>query len=257
VVFGYGGTDLNLNYSWAVGYPAPAAIQALISDRAAFAAADLKTVKPETAYHYEAGISHTWPDLAALGLSWFFDDGRNRIIASWNPAAPANDVSVASYFRISGLEWNGSITLRPDVFFLNRLDLFAGGTWLWVWARGPDGREARKLPYTPELSMSAGFTWTPVKGIRLSGDYQYLRGLYAGSLTPSANFSEPAETARLEDQHLLNVRASATLHYRPWNIAEAELFFSAANVLNRPYEYYYNYRMPGLTLMGGINLRFN
>jgi outer membrane receptor protein involved in Fe transport len=236
-------------------YPAPAAIQALINDSAA--EADLKTVKPETAYHYEAGLSHTWPELAALGLSWFFDDGRNRIIASWSPVAPENDISVASYFRIYGLEWNGSITLAKNAPFINRLEFFTGGTWLWVRAQGPNGREARKLPCTPELSMSAGLTWTPFRGIRISGDYQHLRGLYAGSLMPSANFSEPTETAKLEDQHLLNLRISCTLHYRPWNIAEAEFFFAANNVLDRTYEYNYNYKMPGLTDTGGINLRFN
>jgi iron complex outermembrane receptor protein len=257
MVLGYGSISLNLQYSWGVVYPAPAAIQSLVNDAAAFAGADLKTVKPETVYHYEAGLFQNWPDLADLGVSWFFDDGRNRIIASWSPAAPDNDVSTASYFRISGIEWNGSITLTKELPFMNRLDLFAGGTWLWVRARGPNGKEARKLPYTPELSMSAGFTWTPFRGIRLSGDYQHLRGLYAGSLTSSANFSEPTETARMEDQHLLNFRISCTLHYKPWNVSEAEFFFAAGNVLNRPYEYYYNYKMPGLTFAGGINLRFN
>lgn len=257
LVFGYGSTDLNLQYSWGVVYPAPANIQSLVNNSAALAGADLKTVKPETVYHYEAGLSHAWPGLAALGLSWFFDDGRNRIIASWSPVAPGNDVSVASYFRIYGLEWNGSVTLAKNARLMNRLELFAGGTWLQVRARGPNGREARKLPYTPELGMSAGFAWTPFRGIRVSGDYQYLRGLYSGDLARSANFIEPTETARLEDQHLLNFKISCTLHYKPWNVSEAEFFFAADNVLNRTYEYYYNYRMPGLTFAGGLNLRFN
>jgi iron complex outermembrane receptor protein len=257
LILGYGNTDLSLNYSWGVVYPAPANIQSLINDSAAFAGADLKTVKPETVYHYEAGLSHAWPGRASLGVSWFFDDGRNRIIASWSPVVPENDVSVASYFRISGLEWNGSITLAENKVLMNRLELFTGGTWLQVRARGSNGREVRRMPYTPDLSVSSGVTWAPFRGIRLSGDYQYLRGLYAGSLMRSANFTEPTETAKLDDQHLLNLKISYTFPYQPWNISEAEIFFSAANVLNRTYEYYYNYEMPGVTFTGGINLRFN
>jgi hypothetical protein len=107
------------------------------------------------------------------------------------------------------------------------------------------------MPYTPDRSVSAGTAWAPFRGIRLGGDYQYLRGLYAGSLMRSANFTGPTETAKLDDQHLLNLRISCPFHYQPWNVSEAEIFFSAANVLNRTYEYYYNFEMPGITLWGG------
>jgi iron complex outermembrane receptor protein len=250
LVFGYGNTDLRLNYAWGLVYPAPATIQALVNDSTAFEAADLKKIKPEIVYHYEVGLTHTWPDLCTLGGSVFYDDGRNRIIASWTPVAPANDVSSASYFRITGAETYGSLRL------LDGFELFTGGTWMSVRAKSKNGKEVDKLPYTPTFAGSAGFRLS-VMNFRLSGDFQYISGIYAGTLMRSAGFSDPSAAAKMDDQYLLNMRVSYTIDYEPWDIAKAEIFFSADNILNRTYEYYYNYEMPGMTFMVGANIKFN
>jgi iron complex outermembrane receptor protein len=250
LVFGYANTDLRFNYAWGLVYPAPATIQILANDPAAFEAEDLKRIKPEIVYHYEAGITHTQPGLFTLGGSVFYDDGRNRIIASWTPAAPVNDVSSASYFRITGAEAYGSLRL------FDSFELFTGGTWMNVRAKSKNGKEVNKLPYTPAFAGSAGFRWS-VENFRLSGDFQYIRGIYAGTLMRSAGFSDPSPAAKMDDQYLLNMRISYTIDHEPWNLAKAEIFFSADNILNRTYEYYYNYEMPGIAFMVGADIKFN
>ncbi|MDR1624933.1 MAG: TonB-dependent receptor plug domain-containing protein [Spirochaetia bacterium] len=251
LVLGYGNTDLRLNYAWGVVYPSPGNILELARDPAALGAADLKNVKPETVYHYEAGLSHAWPGLFTLGGAVFYDDGRDRIISATGGAGPVNDVSSASYYRIRGVEASASLT--P----VEGLEVFAGGTWLAAKAKGQNGKEVTKLPYTPELSASAGLSWTLFGHIRLSGDYQYLRGVYTGDLMKTqGSFSDPSIIAKLDDQHLVNLRLACSFDYEPWNIARGEVFFSLNNLLNRKYEYYLIYEMPGIAFMAGADIKF-
>jgi iron complex outermembrane receptor protein len=251
LTLGYGRTDLRLNYSWGIVYPSPGNILELARDPAALAAADLKKVKPETVYHYEAGLTHTWPGLFRLGGAVFYDDGRDRIISATAGAGPVNDVSSASYYRIKGIELSASATPAEG------LEVFAGGTWLAAKAKGQNGYEMNKLPYTPELSASAGLAWTILERVRLSGDYQYLRGVYTGDLMKTqGSFSDPSIIAKLDDQHLVNLRLAYSFDYEPWNIARGEVFFAVNNVLNRKYEYYLTYEMPGISFMAGADIRF-
>jgi iron complex outermembrane receptor protein len=248
---GYDLTSLRLGYSWAVVYPAPGNILDLARDPAALASADLKTVKPERAYHYEAELSHVWPELFSLSATVFYDDGRDRIISGSGPDAPVNDVSSASYFRISGLELGGSATPFRD------FEIFGSATLLRARAKGKNGYEVDRLPYTPEMSASAGLSWTVLEHVRLSGDYQYVRGVYTGDLMKmQGSFSDPSIIARLDDQHLVNLRLACFFEHKPWNIARGEVFFAVNNLLNRKYEYSLTYEMPGVTFMAGADIKF-
>jgi iron complex outermembrane receptor protein len=251
LVFGYGRTDVRLGYSWGVVYPAPANIMDLAKDNPSLAGIDLKTVKPERVYHYEAEIIHTRTGLYTVSASVFYDDGRNRIISGGASGVPFNDVSSASYFRVSGLELGGSVT--P----LEGLEVFGSATWLRARAKGQNGVEVTKLPYTPEMSAAAGLSWTILKHVRLSGDYQYLRGVYTGDLMKmNGSFSDPSIIAKLDDQHLLNARVAYSFDYEPWNIDRGEVFFAVNNLLDRKYEYYLTYEMPGITFMVGADIKF-
>jgi iron complex outermembrane receptor protein len=254
LVFGYDRLEFNFNYTRGIIYPAPANIQGLVNNGAADTA-DLKQSRPETVHHIEGGISYKWRSLASVNASYFYDDGRDRIVAA-GPGVPGNSSSV-SYFRIQGAELGGSISFTPDKLFLKKLGFFAGGTWITnISARGEDGREVNRMPYTPAFSMSAGFEWTFLHNFRLSGDYQMLYELYAGSLQRTASFIELSESARLDDIHLLNLRLGYSLQYKPWHIEEGEIFVSLNNALNRKYEYYAGYEMPGIIYTLGGRVKF-
>lgn len=258
LVAGYGNTDINFNYALGIIYPAPANIQTLVNSPN-YSNADLKQVNPEIVYHFEAGITHNWPMLygrdigGSLGVSWFFDDGRDRIVMTSN--VPGN-ASRVSYFRLTGIEASASLGIEKDRLFLKRFDLYGGGTWMAkIDARGEDGKSVDKMPYTPAISASAGFKWTFFERAKLSGDYQLLRDMYAGTLgRGQQTFTPLQDDKKLKDIHIINLRLSYGFEIR--RIADVELYFALSNVLDRTYEYYIGYEMPGTTFMVGADFRF-
>jgi outer membrane receptor protein involved in Fe transport len=253
---GYKNTDVYANFALGYVYPAPANIQNLVNQNAV-EKSDLQSVEPEYAYHYEGGISHKFTGLASLGASVFYDDGRNRIIA--NDIVPKN-ASVISYFRILGTEFFANVSPIRD------LNFFAGGTWIVrIQARGDDGVVVGKLPFTPALSFSAGAYWKLscfnipyIKNISISGDYRYLAGVYAANtLQFNAGFKNSSETTKLDDQHILRLRLAYQFGYKNWHIHKIETFINVDNVLNQRYEYWPGYRMPGITVTGGVRIIMN
>jgi iron complex outermembrane receptor protein len=252
LVLGWANTDLNFNYAFGVVYPAPAIIQTWVDNNPEYAVEDLKTSKSEVVHHFEVGLTHTWPKLFTVGFSCFYDDGRDRIVSGGGTGGVPGNAASVDYFRISGLELSGSVSPLKD------LELFAGGTFLRITAKGKEDVEVNQMFYTPDFSMSAGFKWTWFTHFHLSGDYQHLGGLYAGSLMPDASFSsKPSEATKLDDINLVNLRFSYTFAYERWHIAEAEAFIVVNNVLNQTYTYYLNNEMPGITFMIGANIGFH
>ncbi|GHU84132.1 TonB-dependent receptor [Spirochaetia bacterium] len=260
---GYKNTNFNFNYAFGVLYPSPGNIQNLVLS-GNYDVADLKQSKPETVHHYEVSLRHDWKNIklaadhwpdAALGASWFLDDGHNRIIP--NPAGAPGNVSAASYFRIQGVEFNGSFTVETNRLFLKKFTLFAGGTWMYkVEAKGEDGKIVERMPYTPAFSMAAGFTWQFLKRFRLSGDYQYIKDLYGtGGAGNYAVFTDLSEMYKLDDQHLVNLRLAFEFAYAKRRIDKAEIFAAVNNVLNRTYQYYVGYEMPGITYSIGFTVK--
>jgi iron complex outermembrane receptor protein len=259
LVAGYKETSIYGNYALGCVYPSPQTIQGLAEGRNGGFAGDvmdsLKSVHPEVVYHYEAGITHRFGNTAVLGGSVFYDDGRNRII-SQGPL-PGN-ATLMSYFRITGLELYAS--LKP----IEGLSFFAGGTWMKAEARGEDALTATIMPFTPDSSFSAGFSWNLgcfalriLEDITLSGDYRFLGGLYSGSGGPySANFMDSSDISRLADQHILHLRASYATRTYTWRFYRVEIFADVNNVLNQRYEYWRGSPMPGIAFTGGFNLKF-
>jgi outer membrane receptor protein involved in Fe transport len=133
-----------------------------------------------------------------------------------------------------------------------------------VEARGEDGVVVTPMPFTPDLSVSAGFTWKltcftirALDGLTLSADYRFLGGLYANTnLQFSAGFVNSGDTSKLEDQHILHLRLSYAVAYAKWRVDAAEAFLDIDNALNQAYQYWPGYPMPGITVTGGINLKF-
>jgi iron complex outermembrane receptor protein len=250
---GYGNTNLNLNYSFGVLYPSPGNIQNTVLS-GNYDADDFKQSKPETVHHYEVSLRHDW-SYASLGAAWFFDDGHDRIVP--NPSGAPGNASETSYFRIQGLEFNGSFTIERDLLFLEKFNLFAGGAWMYkIEAKGEDGRIVDRMPYTPLFSMSAGFKWQFLKGFHLSGDYQFIKDLYGGGGTDYAVFTDLSDAVKLDNQHLVNLRLSYEFAYAKWRMDKAEVFAGVNNILNHHYQYYAGYEMPGLIYSMGMDFKF-
>ncbi|MBN1462981.1 MAG: TonB-dependent receptor [Paludibacteraceae bacterium] len=88
------------------------------------------------------------------------------------------------------------------------------------------------------LFSSVGYTW---KKISATVSAQYINNLDTDPSVAKVNY---------ENYTLLN----AKLSYRPWKYVE--VFASTENLLNEIYENVRYYTMPGITVFGGINLKF-
>jgi iron complex outermembrane receptor protein len=236
-------------YSRGVIYPAPALLQSLIN-AGNLDGADLGGAKPETVNHFEGNFSFNGKTIA-INLAYYFDDGQNRILAS-GAGAPGNAAS-AAYFQIEGFEAGGQFKTGRKGVFLESLEITGSAAWITkIRARGETGPEVDSMPYTPLFSATAALRWDVPGGFSLGGDYQFLHKIYGGNLQYNASFAPISESRRLPDIHLLNLRLSYSFSHKPWRLSSCEIFAQANNVLNRKYEYYQGYEMPGIACSFGV-----
>jgi outer membrane receptor for Fe3+-dicitrate len=267
-VFGYGHTDLNFSYARGVNYPSPVVLQAFLANQDLPTGFDTNKIKPEIADHYEVGLTHTMPGTFTLGGTYFHDRGRDRTRAYMFGGAPDEFFfnSTTSRYRIHGAELTGSVTLAQS------LKIFGGATWLRARGTGDDGVERTRMPYTPDFTFQSGFNWDFLKRFHLSGDYQHLQDMYAGTLartsstgSPASNYPDLTNLNLLPDANLVNGRLDYDFSFKPMNLEKAKLFLAVDNLFNSKYAYALEtnasgnkgyYYMPGTTFRIGIDLNF-
>jgi len=255
IVMGYGHTNLNINYSRGVNYPTPVVLMNMVLTNAPVndPSQYWRNIKPEVVDHYEAGITHTWPDRGSLGATVFRDQGKDRFQAYMFGPIPLQFNDPIGRYEIRGLELTGTAIPVKD------LEFFAGATWLQAEAKGGNGVESDKMPYTPGFQLQAGAKLTFLKNYRLFADMQHLRDLYQGTFVRSGTFDTPQITSKdkLNDITLFNARVSYRFDYRPLRLGDSEISLAINNIFNQHYEYARGYPMPGTTIFGGVSFRFN
>jgi iron complex outermembrane receptor protein len=240
-------------YSKGIIYPAPALIQSLIN-AGGLSGADLAKARPETVHHIEGNFSVNM-EMFSVNLAYYYDNGKNRIVAR-GPAAPGN-VSAAAYFMLQGFEAGALFRTGPLAFFVQALEISGSFSRITILrARGETGPEVDTMPYTPRISATGSFGWEIAGGFKLGGDFQLLREIYAGGLQNNAVFTAISQSQRLPDILLVNLRLSWGFVHKPWNLSRAEIYAQANNILDRRYEYYQGYVMPGFNLTLGGNFTF-
>lgn len=262
LVAGWNGLEASFSYARGVIYPAPAILQGL-AESDGLGGMDLNEARPETVHHFEWGLSFRqavgqddgWPGWLSLSASYYYDDGRDRIVAAGR-TVPGN-ASVAAYFRIQGLEAGGSFSFGTGTPLFENIEVFTGCNWIiGLQAKGEDGKEVDRMPYTPVFTVSAGLKWTFFKHFHLSGDYQLLHDLYSGGLSNSSpSFFELSDSQRLDDISLLGLRFSYSFEYAKLRVDSGELFIAASNLLDLQYEYYQGYKMPPFSLSIGASAK--
>jgi iron complex outermembrane receptor protein len=268
LVLGYGHTDLNFNYARGVNYPSPVVLQGFLANSSLPSGFDTEKIKPEVVDHYEVGLTHVWPGTATLSGTFFYDNGKDRTRAYMFGGAPNESFfnSTTSKYKIRGVELAGSVTPVED------LEIFAGATWLRAKATGDDGIERDRMPYTPDFAFQAGFKWDFLEHFRLSGDYQHLQGLYAGTEArtsatgnPASNFPKMTSLNRLPDIDVVNLRLDYLFDYEPLHIRQGKVFLAVNNVFDDKYAYALEtnaggdkgyYYMPGTNFMIGVDFTF-
>ncbi|HVP78873.1 MAG TPA: TonB-dependent receptor plug domain-containing protein [Thermodesulfobacteriota bacterium] len=254
LVTGYKNTDLHLNYSRGVIYPTPIVVMNLVQTNVPVANASQawERIKPEVVDHYELGLTHTFPKIATLGATVFYDKGKDRFQAYFFGPIPTLWNDPIGKYRIRGLELTGTATPMKN------LELFAGATWLRANATGNNGVEVDHLPYTPGFQLQAGATYKFLNHFKFYMDMQYLRDLYQGTNNRpgTLNFTELTSIDKLDDIIVANARLSYGFDYMPLRLRDSEIFVAVNNIFNQHYEYAKGYPLPGTTVFGGFTIRF-
>ncbi len=255
LVMGYGHTNLNVAYSRGINYPTPVVLMNMVLTNAPVndPGRYWRRISPEVVDHYEAGLTHTWPNKGSLSATVFRDQGKDRFQTFMFGPIPLQFNDPVGRYEIRGLELSGTAT--P----IKALELFAAATWLKVEAKSGNGVESDKMPYTPGFQMQAGVKWNFCDNYRLFVDMQHLRDLYQGTFVRSGTFDTPRITHKdkLNDITLVNARIGYHFAYRPLLLGDSEISLAINNIFNQHYEYAKGYPMPGTTVFGGITLRFN
>jgi len=255
LVFGYTNTSLNINYSRGINYPTAVALMNFVLEGSLVNNAKeyWRQIKPETVDHYEAGIKHTIPDKTSMGATIFRDFGKDRFLTyMFGATIPAQFNDPIGYYEIKGLEITASLTPFKD------FELFSAGTWMQSEAKGGNGQKSDRLPYTPGFQFQTGIKWTFLKKYKIFMDMQHLRGLYQGTFVRSNTFNIPTITSKdkLSDITTINTRLAYMFDYKKMHINDSELYLTINNIMNKRYEYAKGYPMPGITIIGGMNLKF-
>lgn len=253
LVIGNNNTDLAMSYSRGVNYPSPIVLMNMVLDTSSVndPSQYWQGVKPEVVDHYEVGLTHTWPELASISATVFYDRGKDRFQAYMYGPVPAQFNDSIGRYRIRGLELAGKVT--P----LKKLELFAGATLLNAKATGNNGVESNHLPYTPGFQLQAGADWTFLDNFRLFADVQHLSNLYQGTdwRSGTLNFTQLTDSNKLDDITLVNARLSYSFDYRPLRLNESTIYVAVNNIFNEHYEYAKGYRMPGTTVFAGFTMK--
>jgi len=194
-----------------------------------------KDLKPEKIDHYEIGGSQKITRWLKADLALFYDSGEDRLLFK----APPPRFENLEKYRTKGIE--ATATFTPWANF----ECFVGGTYLL--ASPPD------LPYAPKVTLSGGISYALWDKIFINLDSQYISSHFV---------SNPRFPSAIPDKvssyYLLNGKIAYRIKpipYVPYK-GEAEIFLAGENLTNVHYEYLKGYPMPGITVMGGIGLKF-
>jgi iron complex outermembrane receptor protein len=114
LVAGYRCTDLNFNYARGVNYPSPVVFMnfvltnAPVSDPGQY----WEDIKPEVVDHYEVGLTHTRQEVASLGATVFYDQGKDRFQAYMFGPIPIQFNDPIGEYEIRGFGKNQGCSFR-------------------------------------------------------------------------------------------------------------------------------------------------
>jgi outer membrane receptor protein involved in Fe transport len=194
-------------------------------------------LKAETLNHYEIGVSQSIHDMATVDLTFFYDDGKDRIVVAPPPPFPPVLENIG-HFKTSGVE--GTITAFP----LPDLSVFAGFTYL--------ESDPNDLPFAPKWSASAGMNYRFFEKFSASLDALYLDKHFAISRARTAG---AVNTEQVSSFFLLNGKLSYDFSIPSWN-ASGCIYVAAENLTDTDYELKPDYPMPGINGMVGVVLEF-
>jgi outer membrane cobalamin receptor len=192
-----------------------------------------RTLRPEQADQFEAGVRHAFNDRFAFAVTLFRNRARDRYVIVFPPPPPPRYTNLGSY-RTEGIE------LTAETAWRETLAVFASASLLRA---TPDG-----IPYAPRHTLAAGLNWQVAPGWRLSADCAYVAAMHTASEARVAGSANPAVVGA---NLLLNARLS---HHFSWGAERGEIYLSGENLTDRNFAYQPGYPVPGINFMVGVRL---
>jgi len=235
-ILGYGSTEFHASYAKGVNYPGVY----VVTNSNLFWGGNTrwKDLDAETVDHYEAGLSHTIGRTFRADITYFTDDGKNRMILVTSPTPPRYE-NIGD-FRLEGME--ATATWAP----LDVLSFFAGATYLFK-------REPYNLPYAPYWSASTGLNYRFLRSFKLSLDALYVDNQYAAN-NRTAGYGG-SSIAAVNAYFLVNAKLGWEFCLKTLG-TQGEIYIAGENLTNESYAFKKDYPMPGITGMVGVSLKF-
>ncbi len=196
-----------------------------------------KDLDPEIMDHYEAGVSYQFGNTARAELTYFYNKGKDRYVIVFPPPPPPAYANIETY-TTRGVETSFQVYPAED------LSIFLGATVL--------DTDPEDLPYSPEITVSFGFTWEFMPAWTLNIDGQYVDDMY---VTSRARVAGAKNTAPVDDYFLLNGKISRGFELADGTVA-GKIFLAGENLTDTDYEYLPGYPMAGINGMAGISIEF-
>ncbi len=193
-----------------------------------------KDLDPERVDHVEVGAEVRVVDFAKVNVVAYYDDVDDGIRVVPPPPPPAHYENIGDYKARGG---EISFEFRP----MEGLDLYLGAAYT---NNDPDD-----VPYSPVWTAAAGACWRFLERFRLSANMNFYDDQYRG------NIRSPAARTGLDDYLILNARLGYFLPV-PDDAVKAEAFLAADNLTDAEPELRAGYPIPGMTFMGGLDVRF-
>ena len=195
-----------------------------------------RTLQPEQADQFEAGIRQAVTDKTAIALTVFRNRAQNRYVIVFPPPPPPRYANLGSY-RTEGIELTADATLSKE------LAVFASASLLRT---TPDG-----IPYAPERTLTTGLNWQFAPGWRLSADGAYVSAMREASEARVAGAVNPTNVGA---HFLLNARLSRFFTWETAGVKHGEFYLSGENLTDRTFAYQPGYPIPGINFMFGVRL---
>jgi outer membrane cobalamin receptor len=255
IVIGWKDTDFAFNYARGANYPSPVVLQAMVLESSPVEDPEQywSAIKPEVVDHFEISLTHNLQGKASMGVTLFRDYGTDRFRAYMFGPIPTQWNDTIGEYQIDGLEVTGNAT--P----LQNLDIFAGATWLDSEATGNNGLTTSRLPYTPRFQLQAGADLRFLEKYQLHVDLQHLHGVYSSTSfrTQGFNYADLGDSLRLDDSTLVNIKLSRNFNWPGLDLKNSEIYIAINNLFDDDYQYAVGYDMPGVTIVGGLKVRFH
>jgi vitamin B12 transporter len=199
-------------------------------------------LRPEDGWGADLSAAYSFVERAAVESTFFFEWTKDSIhwaAVGGNAWRPEN-VGEAAYF---GAGAKIGFTFPSPVFFLDAVKLSLSYQYLlsWLLSYGYTWSDAKRIPYMPV--HTAGFTldlpWN-------TGNPAASGSLLVYGRWESVRYANTSNITKLEYPFILDLTVNQkTGEY-------FTVFAAARNLLNRPYESYTGYFMPGLTVTMGL-----